>query len=427
MPWKDTCVEEQRLKFIAAYLEEESSWSMSELCEAFGISRKSGYKWVERYRDAGLDGLRDRLRAPLYHPNATAPEVVSKLIAARQQHRFWGPRKLLVGLRRDEPELEWPATSTAGDILKRAGMVEVRSRRRDAVPMPRSALSVATYANQVWGVDYKGWFRTGDGERCDPLTISDLFSRYLLECRRVKRPDTQCARRVFERVFREYGLPYAIRSDNGGPFASQGLGGLSRLSVWWIKLGIVLERIQPGRPDQNGCHERMHRTLKRETALPPCANGCAQQRRFNRFRVTFNAERPHEALNDTPPAQWYHPSTRPYPDREPEVEYPGNFEIRRVRSSGEIRWNGALLYVSEALVGEPVGLKEVSDGHWKMYFGPMELALLDTTTRKLVGYTPRARREVTSKPEREAPAILENSSRPTGSFRSPKSRGTEPA
>jgi hypothetical protein len=305
-------------------------------------------------------------------------------------------------------------------------MVQVRRRRRDAVPLQRSALSRPTYANEVWGVDYKGWFRTREGKRCDPLTISDLFSRYLLKCQKVKRPDTQCARPVFERVFREYGLPDAIRSDNGGPFASQGLGGLSRLSVWWVKLGIRLERIQPGRPDQNGCHERMHRTLKCETALPPSANGSAQQRSFNRFRETFNNDRPHEALHDTPPGQWYHPSTRPYPAREPEVEYPGNFEVRQVRTSGEIKWRGELLYVSQALVGEPVGLEEIGDGHWKMYFGPMELALLDAETRKLVGYMPRARREAARDPAREAPAILENSSRPTGSIRSPKSPGPKP-
>lgn len=427
MPWKETCVEEQRMRFMAAYLEEGSNWSMTELCEAFGVSRKSGYKWVERYGEAGLEGLRDRSRSPRMHPNATAPELVSRLIAARQKHPFWGPRKLLVGLRRDEPELEWPATSTAAEILKRAGMVQGRRRHRDAVPLQRSELSTPTYANQVWGVDYKGWFRTRDGQRCDPLTISDLFSRYLLECRRVKRPDTQCARRVFERVFREHGLPDAIRSDNGGPFASQGLGGLSQLSVWWIKLGIALERIQPGRPDQNGCHERMHRTLKRETALPPSINVAAQQRSFDRFRRTFNMERPHEALNDTPPAQWYQQSTRPYPSREPEVEYPANFEVRRVRTSGEIKWGGALLYVSQALVGEPVGLEEVSDGHWKMYFGAMELALFDIRTRKLVGYTPRVRRGTAPDPTREASAILENSGRPTGSLRSPKSSGSGPA
>ena len=280
--------------------------------------------------------------------------------------------------------------------------------------MGRAALSLPTRANQVWAVDFKGWFRTRDGVRCDPLTISDLFSRYVLECRRVPRTDTACVRTVFERVFREYGLPEAIRSDNGPPFASHGLGGLSRLAVWWAKLGIGLERIAPGRPDQNGCHERMHRTLKAETARPPGANGGAQQRRFNRFRESFNTERPHEALNDAVPSQWYQASNRAYPRREPVVEYPGHFEVRRVRSSGEIKWAGGLLYVSEALVGEPVGLEAVSEDHWKLCFGPIELGMVDAQTGKLLAYTRRARR-----------AGVDHSRRPAGSSRAPHPSDTE--
>lgn len=426
MPWKDTCVEEQRLKFIAAWLDEENDWSMSELCEAFGVSRKSGYKWLQRYQLSGLDGLVDRLRAPHSHPNATPPDVVKKLIAARKKHRYWGARKLLVGLAKKDPGLPWPAVSTAGEILKRHGLVKPRRRRRDRVSVERTELSTPTQPNAVWGVDYKGWFRTGDGERCDPLTISDLFSRYLLECRRVKHPDTRCAREPFERAFREYGLPDCIRSDNGPPFASTGLGGLSVLSVWWVKLGIALERIEPGRPDQNGRHERMHRTLKRETAMPPCANGSAQQRSFNRFRRIFNNERPHEALNDSPPAQWYRSSTRPYPTHEPEVEYPGDFEVRRVRTTGEIKWEGEMLYLSQALVGETVGLEAVSDSHWKVYFGPVGLGIFDSEVRKLLVFTRRARRDGTGD-AREARAVVENSSRPSGSFRSPQPPGTKPS
>jgi putative transposase len=418
MPWKETRVEEERLKFIVACLDEESGWSMSELCDTFGVSRKSGYKWRQRYRDGGLEGLRDRARAPRHHPNATAAELVAKVIAARKQHRFWGPRKLVARLKRGAPDLPWPAASTAGAILKRQGLVVARRRRRGAISAVRTALSTPTHANQVWGVDYKGWFRTGDGERCDPLTISDLFSRSLLECRRVPRPTTQCAWPVFERAFREYGLPDAIRSDNGSPFASAGLGGLSRLSVWWIKLGIELERIVPGRPDQNGRHERMHRTLKRETAVPPCANAAAQQRSFNRFRTSFNTERPHEALNDTVPAQWYRPSVRAYPTTVAAVEYPGHFEVRRVRTTGEIKWQGAGVYLSEALVGEPVGLDAVSDRHWQISFGPIKLGLFDNHTRKLLAYKRPTRRALAD--ARAARAVVEHSSRPSGSFRSPQ-------
>ena len=424
MPWKETRVEAERVKFIVACLDEESGWTMSEVCRAFGISRKSGYKWLRRYRDAGLEGLRERPRTPLHHPNATAAEVVRELIRVRQQHRLWGPRKLIALLKRAQPHIEWPAPSTAGAILKRQGLVLPRRRRRGTLGMQPGALSTPTHPNQVWAVDYKGWFRLGDGQRCDPLTISDLFSRYLLECRRVPRLTTQCARPVFEHTFREYGLPEAIRSDNGSPFASTGLGGLSQLSVWWVKLGIVLERIVPGRPDQNGRHERMHRTLKRETAVPPSANAAVQQRRFDRFRTVFNHERPHEALNDTVPAQWYQPSVRPYPATVSEVEYPGHFEVRRVRTSGEIKWQGSLVYLSEALVGEAVGLVPVTDRHWQISFGPIALGLLDRHTRQLLAYRRRSQREATQ--ERAARAVVENSSRPSGSFRSPQPQEETP-
>jgi len=420
MPWKETCVEEQRLKFIAAWVDEDSNWTISELCEVFGVSRKCGYKWIERYEANGLEGLRDRSRAPQSHPNETSLEAVRKLVAARKSHPDWGPRKLLVVLRQKEPKVEWPATSTAGEILKRHGLVDSRRRRRATAGLPRPALSSATEPNEVWGVDFKGWFRMGNGERCDPLTISDLFSRYLLECKRVKRPDTACARSVFERAFREYGLPQRIRSDNGVPFASTGLGGLSRLSVWWVKLGIGLERIDPGRPDQNGCHERMHRTMKRATAMPPCANGSAQQRSFNRFRWSFNHERPHEALEDNTPAQWYRGSDRQYPSRIAELEYPGQFELRQVRTNGEIKWQGEMVYLTEALIGESVGLEEVSDAHWKLWFGPIALGIFDNRSRKLLSFSPRARHQA------QLRAVVENSSRPAGSFRSPQPQSTTP-
>jgi putative transposase len=299
-------------------------------------------------------------------------------------------------------------------------LVRTPQRRRPTIHSEPSVLSTPTRPNAVWGIDYKGWFRTGDGKRCDPLTISDLFSRYLLECRAVKQTNTQCAQAVLERIFRQYGLPEAIRSDSGSPFASTGLGGLTAFSVWWVKLGIRLERIVPGRPDQNGCHERMHRTLKDETARPPRADATAQQRCFNSFRRTFNTERPHEALNNDVPAQWYQPSNRAYPERIAEVEYPARFEVRRVRSSGEIRWHGELIYVSEALVGEPIGLEEVNDRHWKIRFGPIELALLDTKSLKLLVYRrPNRRRRA-----RVARAVVENSSRPPGSLRSPQPKKT---
>jgi transposase InsO family protein len=348
----------------------------------------------------------------LQHPNATPAALVEQLIAARKRHRFWGPRKLVATLKRTQPEVEWPTSSTVGAILKRNGLVPPRRRRRRAVGLAPTALCTPTHPNHVWGVDYKGWFRLGNGQRCDPLTISDLFSRYVVACQHVSRLTTACARPVFEHAFREYGLPDAIRSDNGSPFASVGLGGLSRLSVWWVKLGIALERIVPGRPDQNGRHERMHRTLKRETAAPPRATAAAQQRCFNQFRTHFNAERPHEALSDSVPAQWYRPSSRVYPDTLPEMHYPEHFDVRRVRTTGEIRWQGRCVYLSEALIGESVGLDAVSDRHWKVSFGPIELGLLDSYTCKLLAYRRPTRRERGARPG------VENSGRPPGSLRS---------
>lgn len=392
MPWKETHVEQERMRFVSACLDKLSDWTMTELCETFGVSRKTGYKWLERYGELGLDGLKDQSRAPQDHPNKVSDAEVKRLLEMRRRHRTWGPRKIVAVLRRKEPATAWPAVSTAGEILKRHGLVRPRPRRRRARAQP-TGLIVPAKANDLWSADFKGWFRTGDGERCDPLTISDGYSRFLLRCRAVPRPDDEGVRPVFRRAFQEYGLPLAMRTDNGPPFASTGLGGLTRLSVWWVKLGIMLERIDPGEPQQNGRHERMHETLKMDTARPPRANVRAQQRAFEQFWYVYNFERPHEALGDTAPAQWYEASPRSYPEREPEVEYPGHFEVRQVRQSGEIKWRGERLYVSEALIGEPVGLEQSSDRHWRMWFGAMSLGLLDDHTGELLAHRPCAGRK----------------------------------
>jgi len=391
MPWKETHVEEERMRFVAGWLDEDSEWTMRELCEAFGVSRKTGYKWIERYAVSGLEGLRDQSRAAKTHPNALAAALVEHLLEVRRRHRFWGPRKIVAWLRREQPALAWPAASTVGDILKRHGLVRPRRRRRRAVALG-TGLSDPVRPNDQWSADFKGWFRTGDGQRCDPLTIADGFSRFLLRCRVVARADEEHCRPVFRSAFREYGLPAGLRTDNGPPFASPGLGGLTRLSAWWVKLGIALERIAPGAPQQNGRHERMHETLKQETARPPRATAHAQQRAFDQFWYVYNFERPHEALADTPPAHSYAVSPRSYPEHEPELEYPGHFEIRRVRTSGEIKWRGEFVYVSQALVGEPVGLDPVSDRHWRLCFGPVPLGLLDGWTGRLLAYRSRPRR-----------------------------------
>jgi putative transposase len=391
MPWKETRVEEERMKFVAECLDEQSDWTMSALCEAYGISRRTGYKWLDRYERLGMEGLKDESRAPKAHPNAVRAMNVEELLRVRRRHRTWGPRKIVAWLEREEPKRSWPATSTVGEILKRHGMVEPRRRRRRGVAQG-TGLGEPRGPNEQWSADFKGWFRTRDGQRCDPLTISDGYSRFLLQCRVVERPDEEHVRAVFRSTFREYGLPLRIRTDNGPPFASvQALGGLTRLSAWWAKLGIALERIEPGKPQQNGRHERMHETLKQETARPPRANGRAQQRAFNDFWYVYNFERPHQALGDSPPAQSYEASARAYPEREPELEYPGYFEVRRVRRSGEIKWRGKFVYVSQALIGEPVGLEPLSDRHWCILFGPVPLALLDDHTGKLIPYRTQSR------------------------------------
>jgi putative transposase len=371
MPWRETCYMEERARFLGELLAQEES--MSELCERYRVSRKTGYKWLERYSSG--EGLGDRKSGPRRVPWAITRAQAEAIVGLRHQHPSWGPKKLRARLVALGPEQGWPALSTMGDLLRREGLSQRRRPRRQATPT-LSGLCPALGANDVWCVDFKGWFRTGDGARCDPLTATDAFSRYLLGCS-VTPPDYGGCRSQFERLFREYGLPRVIRSDNGAPFASLGAGGLSRLSVWWVKLGIKPERIEPGKPQQNGRHERMHKTLKAETAQPPAADLAAQQRRFDRFRAEFNFERPHEALGQSVPALHYASSPRPYPARLEDPPYPAEFELRRVRSNGEIKWQGELLFIAQTLIGEVIGLSEDADGDAELYFGPLRLGTID--------------------------------------------------
>lgn len=369
MPWRATCPMDQRTQFIAAWLRDEES--MSTLCRRYDISRKTGYKWVARYEAGGAGALVERSHAP--HHQAVVPMGRQRaILGLRAKHPHWGPRKLRAWLeaRGAGP---WPAASTIGALLSRAGLTVSRPRRprRYSTGPP----TVVAGANEVWAADFKGWFRTGDGRRCDPLTISDLYSRYLLRCQLVGTAQTELVQPIFEAAFREYGLPRVMRTDNGAPFA--GVRGLSRLSVWWICLGIQPERIAPGHPEQNGVHERMHRTLKAATAMPPAATLAAQQRAFDRFRRVYNEERPHEALGQRPPATAYTASPRPYPERLPRMEYPETFTVRRAHPNGDIKWQGRRVLISQALAGQPVGLEEVADGHWRIWFGAVELGWLD--------------------------------------------------
>lgn len=383
MPWSET-VEMSRVKFIAD--RQSGLYDMTELCEKHGISRKTGHKWADRFDREGVGGLKDRSRAPRHSPGETAPEVAERLLELRRKHPSWGPRKLLAWLEKREPGQGWPVASTVGGLLKRAGLVGARRRRAGRVGPVAVSRTEASGPNEVWTSDFKGEFRTGDGRLCYPLTVVDGFSRYVLVIQALPSVAGAGAWPVFERAFREYGLPRVIRTDNGNPFASSSaLAGLSRLSVRWIKLGIALERIQPGHPEQNGRHERMHRTLKAETARPPAANAKGQQEFFDRFRQEYNEQRPHEALGQIPPSELYQASPRAYPDRLPQPEYPSHYEVRSVSRGGEIKWRGKFLFLSEALGGERVGLEEYEDGLWAVYLSALQLGRFDERERKIYG------------------------------------------
>lgn len=381
MPWRETSAMEQRLEFIHEY--ETELFTMTELAAQYGISRKTAYKWLERYHAEGASGLFDHARRPRRTPHATDPALVKSLLAVRRRHPRWGPKKLLAVVRREDPEASWPARTTVATLLKRQGLIRPRHRSRRAPTVTAGPLTAATRPNHVWTTDFKGEFRTGDGVYCYPLTLRDGFSRFVLRCDGFLARSAAATRRRFERAFREYGLPDRIRSDNGGPFASPGLAGLSQLSVWWIRLGIIPERIAPGHPEQNGSHEQFHSVLKAETARPPAPNCLAQQQRFRRFCRVYNEDRPHEALQDQSPASWYEPSRRPLPARVPPVDYPGHMDVRVVSSNGCISWKGEPLFVATPLAGEHVGLAEVDDGIWTLYFATIALARYDDRRRTL--------------------------------------------
>jgi transposase InsO family protein len=380
MPWKETSAMDQRVRLIGDY--HGGQWSITDLSESYGISRKTIYKWIRRYEIDGAQGLEERSRAPLNHPNATGPEIVEMLVKEKLAHQRWGPKKVVASLEAMFPGRQWPAVSTASEILRRQGLVKPRRLRRHTPPYTEPFLGCET-PNAVWSADYKGQFRTGDTRMCYPFTLSDNYSRYLLACRGLKRPTSQATRPWLEWAFREYGLPQAIRTDNGTPFASVAVGGLSQLAVWLIRLGIRPERIEPGHPEQNGRHERMHRTLKEETAMPPQKDLRKQQQSFDRFSHEYNHYRPHEALRQKPPASVYMPSSRAYPNRMPNVEYDSTFSIRQVRHNGEIQWKGQKIYVCQALAGQPVGLLQADDDLWQINFSFHHLGILDERTRKI--------------------------------------------
>ena len=383
MSWKETNVFEERNKFITGYY--CYGFSMSELCKAFGVSRRTGYKVVQRYEEEGIEGLYDKSSAPRHHPNETDAKVVRQLLDAKHSHPTWGPRKLVCWLKQKHPNTKFPAVSTAGDILKRHDLVKPKKRRKK-YKTEGTVISEAKEPNDVWCGDFKGWFKVKDGKKCEPLTITDARSRYLVACQGLRNTKTDSVKNQFAMAFKEHGLPKAILTDNGPPFSSQGIAGLSVLSIWWLKLGIVPERIDPGHPEQNSSHERMHRTLKQDTAIPPKQNLRQQQLAFDAFKDEYNNERPHEALDDRVPGDFYTSSNRKYPRRIKEFEYPKHFEIRKVRENGCFKWRGGSLFLSSALRTENIGLEQTAEDHWTVHIGPAEIAIVSESNMQVLPY-----------------------------------------
>lgn len=382
MGWKASSVMHERTRFIEDWLSDE--WTVSSLAQAYGVSRKTAYKWIGRFKAGGIANLGDASRAARHHPNAVAPVVVERIVDFKRRHSRLGPLKVRARLAQLAPATPWPAASTIGDILARHGLVQHRKVRRNATP---SAQPFATGGapNEVWCADFKGWFVTGDQRRCTPLTITDHYSRYLLCCQGLTgRTGFVEVKPLFEVAFRTWGLPQVIHTDNGTPFASVGLAGLSKLSVWWLKLGIWPQRSRAGHPQDNGRHERMHRTLKQYTAAPPAPTAAKQQRAFEDFVKEYNDERPHQALGQTTPSTHYHGSPRPYPERVvSRPDYPDDWAVRKVKNSGRIKWRGNAIAVTDALTGEYVGLKPVDNGLWAIYYLDYPVGLFDEKKRRV--------------------------------------------
>ncbi len=373
MGYLETRAVDRRMRLVTAV--EAGEESMAALCRRFEMSRKVGYKWLGRYRASGIEGLCDRSRAPLSHPGMVAREISERCLAVRHAHPTWGPVKARAWLERRAPDVAWPAASTIGVLFDREGLTVKRKRRRRAPPSS-APFAACAGANEVWCIDFKGWFLTGDGRRCGPLTLSDAHSRYLLRCQALGRGDGAHVWPVLDAAFREHGLPLRLRSDNGAPFASTGAGGLSGLAVKVIKAGVLPERIEPGKPQQNGRLERLHLTLLQDTASPPARSLRAQLDRFRAFQRLYNEERPHQALGNDTPGEHYAASPRRWDGVLREPAYPADDTVRRVRRSGTIKWQGAEVYLNQALAGEPVGLAEREDGGWLVSFGPVVLGVI---------------------------------------------------
>jgi putative transposase len=375
---------ERRVELISQWKDGESIvW----LADSYGVSRKTIYKWIDRHAAEGAAGLEDRSRAPHRSPQQLSEETIRRIIEARQRWG-WGPRKLIVKLAQAAPDEKIPAASTVAELLRSRGLSRQR-KRRVRTPLYSEPFATAAEANQTWCADFKGWFRTGDGTRCDPLTITDAHSRYLLCCQIAAKTDTMHVEALFDAAFREYGMPEVIHTDNGAPFASRAPGGLSRLSMRWLRLGIVAQRSRPASPQDNGRHERMHRTLKQETLRPPERNPRRQQDAFRRFQKIYNDERPHESLHYQTPASCYARSLRPFPRRVPEVEYDAEVQVRRISEKGDLKWKGERTFVSETFAYEYVGLRASDERYSEVLYGPLVVGWLDTFQTRFHRQRPR--------------------------------------
>lgn len=380
MPWLETDPMRERLQFVRALRKHQSTFRS--VCTAFGVSRKTGYKWLHEFEVGGAAALQDRSRRPKTNGRAVPPQVADRLVQLRRDHPTWGPKKLVAWLEARERGWDVPAPSTVGELLKRRGLVVPREKRRRWTPRT-DPLRHATEPNVVWAMDFKGWFRLGDGSRCDPLTITDAFSRYLLCCSAGNGVEHGVWTRLV-RTFSEYGVPSAMRFDNGQPWAApKGQLHITKLAVKLLKLDIALERIDPGRPCQNGRHERFHLTLQQETTRPPAADMRVQQRRFDAFQREYNNERPHEALHQRTPRQFYVPSRRVFPRRMPEPEYSSWFEVLTPNTDGFVKLRGNSYFISNAVSGERVGFAEIEEGCFAVYFCKQMLGRIHTAHPEL--------------------------------------------
>lgn len=366
-------MEEQRLNFIKEHIEAKSSFTG--LCEKYEISRKTGYKWLERFLEKGEEGLRDLSKAPHSHPHELSKEVVEAILEIKETYSQWGAKKIHAKLQEVKPSLSLPSINGIGNVLSRFGLVIPRRYRRR---VPETApLSHCVDVNNVWAYDFKGWFLTGDGSKCEPLTITDSHTRYLLKCTSLKNKTAINVWSVFESAFYDYGLPLRVRSDNGPPFATPGAGRLSSLSIRLIKAGVIPEWIAAGKPQENGRHERFHLTLKNETASPPAMTLKRQEGLFRRFQGYYNNERPHEALSQKTPGSIYRPSERVWDGKLRSPEYAENCTVRKIMKCGCIGWHGKSLFISETLYGEYVGIMEQENGYFEVYYGPILLGWID--------------------------------------------------